>query len=82
MKVLKQSDTQIQDVLKYMTENPKRGITSMEAFSLFGITRLSSVIKSLRDAGYSIDTVEECGKNRRGGISRYGRYFLIEDDAV
>ena len=81
MSVLRPSDTQVQDVLKWLREN-RQGLTQMDAFGLFGITRLSSVIKSLRDAGYSIETVRECGLNRKGKKTYYGRYFLIEDDAA
>ena len=55
-------------------------ITSMEAFQLFGITRLSARIKELRDKGYDIRTLMIDSVNRYGEDVRYGKYVLMEDN--
>ena len=49
-------------------------ITSVEAFRLFGITRLAARIKELRDKGYLIDTVMLNGVNRYGEDVRFAKY--------
>ena len=54
-------------------------ITSMEAFQLFGITRLSARIKELRDKGYDIRTLMIDSVNRYGEDVRYGKYVLMGD---
>lgn len=51
-------------------------ITSMDAFKLYGITRLSAKIYNLRERGYEIDMVWEESVNRYGTPVRYGRYFI------
>lgn len=53
-----------------------KGITSMDAFTDLGITRLSARIKELRESGYSIDTIMMEGMNRFGEAVRYGKYVL------
>ena len=53
-----------------------RGLTSKEAFELYGVTRLSSHIHAFRQFGYNIITVEHVGKTRYGTPCRYGEYFL------
>lgn len=62
--------TQSEKILAYMTEIG--GISSMDAFKKFSITRLSARIKDLRDKGYQIDSVWE--KSKKG--ARYTRYYL------
>ena len=64
-------------VLKHLRENI--GLTSMEAFKLYGITRLSAIIFDLRKLGYNIDTDMEIGKTRYGETCRYARYFLLKE---
>ena len=49
-------------------------ITSVEAFQLFGITRLAARIKDLRDKGYLIDTVMLNSVNRYGEDVRFAKY--------
>lgn len=66
--------TQKFNVIKYMIAHG--GITSFEAFTELGITRLSARIKDLRDDGVPIDRIWETGKNRDGDDVRYCRYFL------
>jgi hypothetical protein len=70
-------DTQSSLTLEYMQNNG--GITSMEAFQMFGVTRLSSIIFNLRNAGYHIETVRITSKNRYGNSCNYARYILKED---
>lgn len=52
----------------------KGSITSMEAFNLYGITRISALIFSLRDR-YNIETVMIDTTNRYGEHTRYGRFY-------
>ena len=54
------------------------GITSAEAYELYGCTRLAAVLHDLREMGYSIDTIDVKGKNRFGTPVVYGRYILNE----
>ena len=63
-------------VLKYLKTHKKSGITSMQAFELFGATRLSSIIFVLRKE-YIIDNVPNEGKNRFGEKVCYDRYVLV-----
>ena len=55
-----------------------KGITSMEAINLYGITRLSAKIFDLKKAGYDIVDEWEESLNRYGDKVRYKRYFLRE----
>ena len=64
------------EVLKYMIEN--EGITSMDAFKLFGATRLSALIFSLRKQGYNIETIDMECVDRYGHTVRYAKYVLKE----
>ena len=52
-------------------------ITSMEAISLYGATRLSAIIFNLRDKGYSISTTMISSKNRYGNTVSYAEYKII-----
>lgn len=49
-------------------------ITSMQAFRLYDMTRLSAVIFNLREDGYDIPMTWEVSKSGK----RYGRYFMRE----
>ena len=73
---MKQMDTTSQDkiVLWHMTKH--KYITSIQAFSLYGITRLSARIYNLRQDGHKIGMVWEESVNRYGMPVRYGRYFI------
>ena len=51
-------------------------ITSMQAFELYGITRLSAKIYNLREKGYEIDMVGEEGINRYGNPVKWGKFYL------
>lgn len=63
-------------VLKYLQENDS--ISSMEAFELFGATRLSAIIFKLRKYGYYIINQNCESKNRYGKKVRFVRYKLIK----
>ena len=60
-------------ILEYLKKN--KSITSMEAFEMFGITRLSARIFELRDLGYIIDTIMTEGVNKYGESCRYAKYI-------
>ena len=64
--------TQISDVLAHLQEHGS--ITSLQAISIFGASRLSAIIYLLRDRGYLIDTVMEKGKTRYNRSTRWARY--------
>tara|TARA_R100000353_G_scaffold7402_1_gene9245 strand:+ start:2868 stop:3086 length:219 start_codon:yes stop_codon:yes gene_type:complete len=54
----------------------KRGkITSWDAFTRYGATRLSAIIFELRQKGWDIETVRK--PNKDGGT--YGEYTYTED---
>ena len=54
-------------------------ITSMEAFELYGATRLSAIIFSLRKKGYNIETHDGTCVDRFGHKCTFAKYTLIED---
>lgn len=60
-------------VLDYMMTHPY--ITAEEAYELFGVTRISSVISDLRDQGHEIETVMVEHVNRYGNSTKYGRFY-------
>lgn len=58
--------------------NKHGSITSMEAIELYGATRLSAIIYSLRNKGYMIDTIDMPFIDRFGNKSVYGKYVLVK----
>lgn len=66
--------TQTETVFNHLTTH--KGITSMEAFELYGVTRLSAIIFSLRYRGYDIINVPHETTNRYGGKVTYVEYRL------
>ena len=64
-------------VLEYLKTH-KKGITSMQAFDLFGATRLSAIIFGLRK-DYKIESIRCEGKNRYGTKVFFDRYVLIKE---
>lgn len=69
-KIHSQSNVVIQHLLNYGS------ITSMEAFSNYGITRLSAIIFNLRHEGYGIKS-EVCHSiNRQGNSCTYSKYTV------
>lgn len=69
--------TQRESVLRVLLEDGT--ITSMEAFSEFGITRLAGIIHSLRRVDrLDIETIDVTTKNRFGHPVVYARYKLTK----
>ena len=62
--------TQIEWVLNYLRKHHK-GITSMKAFWLRRITRLSAIIYVLRGKGFYIQTITEPNTLSSGTHARY-----------
>lgn len=51
-------------------------ITSMEAISMYGATRLSAIIYNLRRRGYDIETISMPFTDRYGNYGTHGKYIL------
>lgn len=66
--------TQEQKILKHLCE--RGGITSMEAFQMYGITRLSARICDLRRHGVQISNQKQKARNRDGEVVYFDRYVL------
>lgn len=69
----KKKKSQEEIILSHLKRSPKSGITSMEAFRRYGITRLSGRIYDLKERGYKIVSVKETNKETG---STYARYIL------
>jgi hypothetical protein len=65
-------------VLNYL-RTYKKGISSIQAFEMFGATRISAIIYNLRRYGYNIESVWKESKNRYGDKVRYVQYILRSD---
>lgn len=72
MIIIPEKTTQCKQILEYMRKHGS--ITPLEALEYCGSFRLSARIKNLRDAGYSIDTVNETKNGKT-----YARYILEEN---
>lgn len=57
-------------------------ITSFEAFSDSGITRLSAVVFDLRKEGYNIQSETIGRKNRYGELAHFSKYFIPQEEQV
>lgn len=68
-----------EDILNYMRDHRKEGVTNNSAQAMFGTTRLSAIIFSLRKQGYNIKTNMEVCTTRYGRTKEYARY-TFEDD--
>lgn len=68
--------TQTQAIIDHLIKHGS--ITSMEAFELYGCTRLSAIIFNLRKIGYMIINKVHETENRFGGKVRYVEYKLIK----
>ena len=55
----------------------QKGITSLEAYNLYGATRLSAIIFVLKERGYNIIGRDEECIDHYGNVARYKRYFLV-----
>ena len=72
------SKSQNEKILDYMREN--RGVTWLDAYERFGVSRLSARIYDLRQAGHKIDGVDIKVKNRYGEDCRVTLYVLDEEE--
>lgn len=70
-------NTQRKVVLNHLREHGS--ITSMEAFQLYGVTRLSSIIHTFRKQGILIGTIMKDGKTRYGNSCKYAKYILAKE---
>lgn len=68
----KKQTNQRAEILKHLKRY--RHITSMEAFELYGATRLSAIIYEFRQQGYDIETIMVVGKTRYGTPTEYAEY--------
>jgi len=66
--------TQNEKILRHLQDFGS--ITTMEAFTEYGCTRLSARIKDLRDDGHEIRTTFESARNRYGDKVSYARYTM------
>lgn len=66
--------TQNEKILRHLQDFGS--ITTMEAFTEYGCTRLSARIKDLRNDGHRIRTTFETAQNRYGDKVSYARYTL------
>ncbi len=69
--------TQCEVVLTHLKEHGS--ITSIEAFTEYGILRLASRINDLRRRGYLIKSELKTGKNRFGETTHFCVYTLVEE---
>lgn len=67
-----------EQILRYIER--KGGITTMDAFTKLGCTRLSGRIYDLRQSGYKIVSVRKEGLNRFGEPTSYVEYRLGGQD--
>lgn len=72
MEKFKNHTTQKQTILKHLKQH--KSITTMTAFSKYGITRLSEYIRVLRSEGLNIPEVDWKVNPNTG--NRYGTYRL------
>lgn len=66
--------TQCEKIVEYIREYGS--ITTMEAFTVLGITRLASRIHDLQSEGFNIEREIVKGKNRYGETIHYMKYSL------
>lgn len=62
-------------ILEHLKNN--EGITSIQAFELYGATRLSAIIFNLKKVGYIIESEWKTGKDRYNNSVRFVEYKLI-----
>lgn len=71
--------TKIDRVLRYLETH--RGITSMQAFQNYGVTRLAAIIYDLRHHRHlNIETVNTTGHDKYGTPISYATYVLHKDE--
>lgn len=69
-------NSQTEAILEHMETHD--GITSTEAFDLYGATRLSGLIYTLKKRGYHIKTEMLVSINKYGRSYRYAKYSLAD----
>ena len=69
--------SQKKKILGYLKEHDS--ITSLEAFEKFRITRLSSIIYTLRHSGYDIKSTMVGYVTEDGRTSYYAKYTLVTE---
>lgn len=67
------------EAVKWHLEN-KPCLTSFEAFTEYGITRLSAKIFNLRKSGWNIISKNVTTKNRYGLKCNYSEYCLVKEE--
>lgn len=67
--------TQCERILKYI--NDFGSISTMQAFSDLGVTRLASRIHDLRRMGFSIEAETKTGRNRYGELTHFSVYRKV-----
>ncbi len=72
------SVTQCERIVQYMNEFGS--ITPLDAIRDLGITRLSSRIFDLKNAGYNIKSETVYGKNRYGETTHFSKYRIVDTE--
>lgn len=76
-RTVKTKVTKTSEIIKHL--KVKGSITSLEAFELYGATRLSAIIFELRRKGFEIKTEDATCVDRYGHKCSYAKYVLVED---
>lgn len=71
---MSKNDTQLQTILAHLKKKKSAGITSWDAISTYGITRLAHYIHLLRSRGYGIN--DEYERDRQDPTHKWKRYWL------
>lgn len=58
----------------------KGSITSIEAFSRYGVTKLSAIVFDLRQMGYDIQTIPVETTNRFNEKVTFAKYKLLKEE--
>jgi ribulose bisphosphate carboxylase small subunit len=73
-KNVSKNDTQLQTILDHLKKKKSAGITSWDAISTYGITRLAHYIHLLRSRGYGIN--DEYEHDIQDRTHKWKRYWL------
>lgn len=73
---MSKKENQMSHVLAHLKSG--RSITSMQAFELYGCTRLADKVHKLRKRGYNIETISRETTTRYGDTCVYAEYRLYE----
>lgn len=71
---MSKNDTQLQTILDHLKKKKSAGITSWDAISTYGITRLAHYIHLLRSRGYGIN--DEFERDSQDRTHKWKRYWL------